>query len=252
MSRLRYEPCPNCVLNGRDRAGDNFVVYPDDSAHCFSCANHRFPSFSTRFNLNKRELNVPKALLPGDFTREVPGYALKWLLQWGIPYTYWKEYLGFSPKEDRLIFCVGSPTAFSIGRYVGTSKDQPRKWYVWGDPHKHCESIGEGETIVLVEDLISAHKVALSGVNAVPLFGTQVHKAVLYYLLNSNKPIVMWLDKDQQGPVKQKALHLGSLLGYPVKTLVTDNDPKTYSIEEIKCLISQCVTDDHQQKLSVL
>lgn len=38
---LEKVPCPRCRENGKDRTGDNLVVYPDGrGAHCFSCAYH--------------------------------------------------------------------------------------------------------------------------------------------------------------------------------------------------------------------
>lgn len=115
----------------------------------------------------------------------------------------------------------------------------PPKWLTYGDPHKHAEIIGETQTnkrvpIVLVEDLISAHKVAACEVIGVPLFGTEVSSAVLYYLMNSDNPVVLWLDKDQEGNVKKKAIRLQGLINRPIQLVTTDKDPKALSINEIK------------------
>ena len=163
--------------------------------------------------------------------------AWKWLLQYGLPMSHWKESVGYSPATQRLTFQVGVPLQFSIGRYVGEPNPKAKKWYVWGDCHKHCEVVGwgknEGAPIVLVEDLISAHKVAEAGYVAIPLFGTQVHNPVLYYLLNSDKQVVLWLDKDQEGNVKKTAIRLQSIINRPVSLVVTDKDPKCLSFEVI-------------------
>ena len=123
-----------------------------------------------------------------------------------------------------------------MGRYVGTAKPGTKKWYVWGDCHKHAEILGDekSNTIVLVEDLISAHKVAEAGYVAIPLFGTKVHNPVLYYLLNSIKPVVLWLDKDQEGNVKKTAIRLQSIINRPVSLVVTDKDPKSLGFNSIK------------------
>lgn len=213
-------------------------MYQDDSKHCFSCGWHVFPK-----HYKPKEIvpNVHKALLPGDFTKDVPTAALRWVLQYGLPWSHWKDQIGYSPSEERLVFLVGNPLQFSIGRYVGNAEVKPRKWYVWGDSHRHCEAISYSSvceptgTVVLVEDLISAHKVATSvpSVVAVPLFGTQVHKPHLYYLMQENKPVVLWLDKDQQGTIMRKAMGLQALLNVPVSVAVTDKDPKELSIKEI-------------------
>jgi DNA primase len=94
----------------------------------------------------------------------------------------------------------------------------------------------ERQRAILVEDIVSAHKVAAAGFTAIPLFGTQVHKPHLYYLMQqpAGLEVVLWLDKDQQGTIMRKALGLQTLLGVGVKTVSTDKDPKSLSIKEIK------------------
>lgn len=169
--------------------------------------------------------------------------AWKWLLQYGLPMSHWKEIVGYSPTQQRLIFQVGQPFQFSIGRYVGLPKPGAKKWFVMGDCHKHCEVVTSEATsstscAVLVEDLISAHKVAEAGYVAIPLFGTQVHNPVLYYLLNSDKPVVLWLDKDQEGNVKKTAIRLQSIINRPVSLVVTDKDPKCLSFETIQASLN--------------
>jgi hypothetical protein len=231
-----YEACPKCVRQGRDSRGDNLGRWDDGGGHCFSCGYHQFPK---HYSKPVEIPNEQKALLPRDFTREVPTRALQWLLQYGLPYSYWQENLGYSAAEERLVFVVGSPISFSIGRYVGDSQrtPAPRKWYVWGDSHKHVELIGNGDTVVLVEDLISAHKVAYAGYMAVPLFGAIVYPCHLYYLLSTDANVVLWLDKDQELPVRKRALQLESLINRPVKVVTTDKDPKELSFTQIGELI---------------
>jgi hypothetical protein len=245
---MKTQPCPKCRSLGNDRAGDNFVFFGNGHWHCFSCQHHVFPEY---FVPKKEKLNVSKSLLPSDFTREVPAGCFKWLLQYGLPWSYWKDKVGYSPSTERLVFLVGEPMQFSIGRYVGTSglalsrKEQPRKWYVWGDSHKHCEIVGasssedslavaaEQRQIVLVEDLVSAHKLGSAGYVSIPLFGTEIHKCHLYYLMHEQKPVVLWLDKDQQGSIMRKAVGLQALIGQEVRCIVTDSDPKELTKEEI-------------------
>ena len=242
----RYQPCPKCRENGRDNRGDNLVSYSDGGAHCFSCGYHIHP----KHYIPKTQTIEHKTLLPRDFTREVPAAALRWLLQYGLPYTYWKDQIGFSPKEERLVFLVGKPLQFSIGRYVGNAEVKPRKWYVWGDSHRHCEVVRPRDcevvvgntnsdtrprSVVLVEDLISAHKIATSGssVAAIPLFGVEIHKPHLYYLMQEADNVVMWLDQDQAGSIMRKAAHLQGLLNVPVSVVSSTKDPKELSFNEI-------------------
>lgn len=271
-----YEPCPRCRSNGRDNRGDNLVRYSDGGGHCFSCQHHEHSSIGNL--LVNQELNhVPKSLLPSSFTREVPVRAWQWLLQYGLPYTYWKHRCGFAPSESRLVFTVGEPLAFSIGRLIheapghegrptvggvkpantsptgGVSMElrpqtrsvvstvnQGRKWFVWGDSHKHCEVVtpdsGPGKTVVLVEDIVSAHKVGQI-TTAIPLFGTVVHPCHLYYLMQQDKPITLWLDKDQEQNVQKTALRLQSLVSVPVNIVITDDDPKSQPFDMIRAVV---------------
>ncbi len=175
-----------------------------------------------------------KATLPVDFTREVPAAAWKWLLQYELPFSYWQQKVGYSPSEERLIFPIDD--VFSIGRYVG-NEDGKRKWYVWGDSHKHCCVIGKGEKIVLVEDIVSAHKVANAGFAAIPLFGVEVHKPHLWYLMQEDKDVVFWLDWDQRGSITKKVMSLQTIINKPVTVVATPKDPKALSIKQIKELV---------------
>lgn len=275
-----YEPCPSCRRQGRDNRGDNLVRYHDGGGHCFSCGRHESSPLSEDVLFKQSGVeHVPKSLLPSSFTREVPVRAWQWLLQYGLPYSYWKHRCGFAPSESRLVFTVGEPMAFSIGRLipevggnegrsaVGTSQsagsqadgrvqvvlrqeagsvvsavNQGRKWFVWGDSHKHCEVItppadsGPSKTVVLVEDIISAHKVG-QVTTAIPLFGTVVYPCHLYYLMQQDKPITLWLDKDQEQNVQKTALRLQSLVSVPVNIVITDDDPKSQPFEMIRTVV---------------
>lgn len=227
-----YTECPKCRAIGNDKAGDNLVVYENGHSHCFACGYHVFPKYAKPIKESKPY--GPKGVLPTDFTREVPAAAWKWLLQYGLPYTHWKDYTGYSKEAgERLVFTIPgeSGVAFSIGRLLQDATKDQRKWYVWGDSHKHCHVVGRGRgsVTVLVEDLISAHKVG-EVTEAIPLFGTAIHPCHYYYLINSNKPVVLWLDKDQELHVKKKALQLESIIDKPVKLVITDKDPKSLSL----------------------
>lgn len=227
--------CPRCRENGRDSRGDNLHIYEDGGYHCFSCGYHRS---GRGFILPKKEVNE-SPLLPSDFQREVPGNAWKWLLQYGLPMAYWKPFVGWSEKHSRLVFTVGDPMCFSIGRLIqtDTTKDN-RKWFVWGDSHRTGVSIGEsGEKTVFVEDVVSAHKVGRV-TQAIPIFGTGIHPAHLRLAKYLGKPIVLWLDKDQQGTTMKKANMISMMTGLPCQVVHTDNDPKELDLQQINEVLS--------------
>ena len=154
---LHYQQCPKCLERGRDTRGDNCATYSDGGMHCFSCGFHVFPKHYIRQRNQEEKINA--AVLPTDFTREVPSLALLWLLQYGLPFSYWRPFIGWSEKDSRLVFTVGQGPDFSVGRYIPRANDRPqRKWFVWGESHRHPHIIGDysnSQQIVLVEDLIS-------------------------------------------------------------------------------------------------
>lgn len=239
-----YEPCPRCRDRGKDSRGDNLAVYMDMGRHCFSCGFHSSPTASNRWADKPDNVDaVAKRILPDDFTWDVPARCWQWLLQYGLPYDYWKPIVGWSEKYQRLVFRVGSPLHFSIGRYLPSKDDSStyfRKWHMWGDAHKSVEVFGEATSIILLEDYISAHKVA-QVTQTVCLFGTKIYPMHIKYLREQNKPIILWLDSDQGDNMPKKAANLSILTGCKVNIINTDKDPKEYNHEEIINYLSKCI-----------
>ena len=238
MSRfLRHEQCPRCAARGADRRGNNLGTYSDGSKFCFSCGYREQPTFKATFQarMNEGKYDGKKTVLPSDFQREVPAECWKWLLKYGLSYSYWQAYCGYSQKDNRLIFPIGNPARFACGRGFNVVES---KWKVYGDKSSFVEVVGEqlsGE-IILVEDIVSAHKVAQVA-TSIPLFGTSINDNVVKKLLQLNRPVGLWLDNDQYGLLARKIGRLQALLGVPVRHIRTDKDPKEYSTLEIKEII---------------
>jgi hypothetical protein len=232
---LRHEQCPRCARNGRDRHGNNLGVYADGGTYCFSCGFGSGPSIRAVLAKEQPIHDKEKAVLPSDFTREVPPAAWKWLLQYGIPLTYWKTHCGYSEKESRLVFPIGEPTKFSCGRYVGSEPVGKSKWKVYGDKSSHIEIISKqlSTDVVLVEDIISAHKVGFVA-TAIPLFGTAIGERLLKVLIELDRPVCLWLDADQYGQLNRKLGKLMAFTKHRVKVIRTNKDPKECTFEEIR------------------
>jgi hypothetical protein len=245
MGRVKYDPCPKCRERGRDRRGDNLVVYADTSAHCFACGYHVFPKHYVR-KVKEEKPNGEEGSLPRDFTRDVPAEAWKWLLQYGLPYSYWRPYCGFTPSESRLVITHGEPITTSVGRYIpGISGErtggEPRKWRQWGDKRGSAHVLGLSsessyEGVVLVEDIISAHKVAQVAA-CLPLFGTGIYPKALSVLKALKRPVTLWLDEDQWGYLPPKINRLQAVLDVPVRFVRTGKDPKDYDLDEIRTIL---------------
>jgi hypothetical protein len=256
---VKSKPCPRCRDRGGDRSGDNLVAFANGHWHCFNCSYHIFPQGMDRFKHGNESIRTEKSLnLPNDLTKNIPTHALKWLLQYGLPYSYWQPYILWSETDSRLIFKVGEPPEFYQGRYLpvgsggevrqgegltlhdlSTRERGPRKWYCYGNAHQTAHLFGNPDTsrsIVLVEDLLSAHKV--SQVNAtIPLFGTNVFDSVVSVLRLYKKPVILWLDKDQNGNIIKKCNKINMLTGLPVNYIFTSDDPKAISLNDIKGLL---------------
>lgn len=182
-----------------------------------------------------------KAVLPSDFSREVPAAGWRWLLQYGLPYTYWKPFVGWSDHHQRLVLTVGTPTRFSIGRYLGNASTPPRKWWVYGDRAGFADILQpkEGDSsqaVILVEDIISWHKVGQVA-PSLCLFGTKISDEVIKALIAFKRPVKLWLDEDQYGLLAPKLGRLNTFLGAPVGYIKTEKDPKAYSLQEIKEIV---------------
>lgn len=232
MNGKTREPCPKCRERGADRSGDNLIIFPDGGKCCFACG-YRVSSKPWIVKPTVEENpNEPKSI-PSDFTREIPAKGWKWLLQYGLSYTYWKAHTGYSESEDRLIFTVGNPVRFSQGRDISGEKV---KWKTYGRPHESCTVLGDTQDnscTVLVEDIISAHKVSqLTAV--IPLFGTNISSKVIQYLTTTDKPVILWLDGDQLPTMKKKVNKLSLFLSNTIKVIHTDKDPKEFTLSEIE------------------
>ena len=56
--------------------------------------------------------------------------------------------------------------------------------------------------------------------------------------MTQDRPVKLWLDKDQEGSVKKKALRLGSIIGRSVDVIVTEKDPKSYTLKQLGEIIN--------------
>jgi hypothetical protein len=235
---IAFEQCPSCADRGRDSRGDNLALFADGGYHCFSCGLHR----NARLPVSKpsQDLDYDKAIVPTDFSREIPGVAWEWLLQYGLGWNYWKPYVGWSEKDSRLVFTVGTPMFASTGRFIPTGgRESKRKWFHYGNPKLRPTLFGDLEaakSVVLVEDLISAHKLGQVGL-ATPLFGTSVPEPLVPILRHLGLPIIMWLDKDQEEHARKRANWLSTITGLPVKFVFTNKDPKALPLDKLHQLV---------------
>ena len=214
-------PCPQC--GSRDNLGEY-----DDHYFCFGCkyTKKKNDIHSLRQRVNKTIDNKEVEML-GNFG-EIPRNAMKWLLSYGISQEDIDEYgIKWDAKNQLLVL-------LDTARYWQGRSFAPNKPKYMSSGEKPLTIYGESDTAVLVEDILSAIKVArLRGeYSGVPLLGSTLSYQAEEQLSSQFKKILIWLDRDKAINalrIKRKFLQRG----IDSRVIITDNDPKEYSKGEI-------------------
>ena len=219
---LRHLPCPQC--GSRDNLGEY-----DDHFFCFGCkyTKKKNDIHSLRQRVNKTTDNKEVEML-GNFG-EIPRNAMKWLLSYGISQEDIDEYgIKWDAKNQLLVL-------LDTARYWQGRSFAPNKPKYMSSGEKPLTIYGQSDTAVLVEDILSAIKVArLRGeYSGVPLLGSTLSYQAEEQLSSQFKKILIWLDRDKAINalrIKRKFLQRG----IDSRVIITDNDPKEYSKGEIR------------------
>lgn len=219
---IKHNPCPKC--NSKDNLGEW-----DDHFYCFGCQYYKLKN-----DLNTLRTRVFKSKSPSNvidnsklnITPELPPVAIKWLLSYGITPT---EILKYNFQ-----WCIDNGTLILLNTntyWQGRSFKNFGPKYLSNGP-KPLTIYGESDTIILVEDILSAIKVARHSVCATPLLGSSLSIENERILANKYKTIYVWLDRDKaKNAIKIK--NRFKALGLQSKVIITDKDPKEYNNKEI-------------------
>ena len=228
---VSHESCPSCGSR------DNLGRYSDGSAFCFGC--HYVERANVSPFVGERDGKVKESStgvrLPDDATG-LDGRGHSFLAQYeldgaavvraGLKWSpSWEQLLIPLRDEDGELVCVQA-------RNFNPKRAAKAKYYNVGDKTLSATFYGDGETVVLTEDALSAIKVGTVAAGF-PLLGTSITRSRLMWLAKRFKRIVVWLDADKYREARDIA-DAAKLLGVAVKTVYTEHDPKTYSIEQIK------------------
>jgi hypothetical protein len=185
---------------------------------------------------------------PEDATNILDGAGLEWLAKYGLNAgdafkagfkwsPYWEQLLMPFYDGDGNLCCIQAknfnPKRASKAKYYNVGeKAQSRTIYV-----SLCakERGGVRRRLVLTEDAVSALVVS-SISDAKPLLGTSIPREQIAEIAKSYDELVVWLDADKWREGRSIA-DQAKLLGMKTKTLLTDKDPKEYSVEDIKGLL---------------
>jgi len=218
---IRHLPCPKC--NSKDNLGEY-----DDHLYCFGCQYYKskddLQSIRNRLETkNNIEISDPINI---DISYDIPSNAMKWLLSYGISLDEIHHYkFGWSAEKRALILL--HTKQYWQGRSFGYGP----KYISYG--LKPLTIYGAGGTIVLVEDILSAIKVARTNVSATPLLGSSLSVENERSLAEKYDTIYVWLDRDKAKNAVKIKNRLKSL-GVYSKAIITDKDPKEYTTQEIE------------------
>jgi len=232
MAVIKKTRCPNCAKRGKDRHGDNLILYQDGGEHCFSCGYHKPNQNKVKPTQPLQASKKDLVTLPYDLNTDIPPKALSWLSRYHIT---WQDIIDnnilWSESKKLLVFPLDNAWQ---GRYFGDHPTHP-KWFNQGelDDLLYIKGkITQDNTIILVEDIVSSIRVAKL-TPSIALFKAKISIPKLNQLKEFNNTICWWLDKDKQKEAAKQAIRASSL-GINIKLIVTELDPKCYTEKEIK------------------
>jgi hypothetical protein len=163
-----------------------------------------------------------------DLTTDIPMKAKQWLLKYGITNQEIEQNnIAYNANSDVLVLL--HTQNYWQGRCFG---DQHQKYLSKGN--KPLTIYGNGDTIVCVEDVLSAIKIARLSPDycATPLLGSSMSLETTQSLSERFKKILIWLDRDKA----KEAIRISRNLkqrGILVDVVISPKDPKDYEKGEI-------------------
>lgn len=224
---IGFHPCEKCG------SSDAKAEYPD-SYYCYSCGKYSSKGFSLSRFKPLKEVRVCNGI---TLHKEVPPAALKWCLSYGLTmeeiaqFSYSTERVGKYGKMDcNLLMLYVSPD-YWVGRNFGKGVK-----YLTSGVKPVIKYGNNPDTIVLVEDIISAIKVGRQ-FTAIPMLGSMPPGAILSHL-KGFKNVFVWNDLDKAKESLKTARNMSERLGTRVKVIIKPLDPKCYNDLDIYNIIN--------------
>ena len=226
MSFLGFHPCPKCGSR------DNLAEYTENF-YCFGC----------RYTKHKRNLSLFKPQTKDrvcdgiTLEKSLPMDAKKWLLGYNLTleemsqFNYSRErVVKGESRRCNLLVLIARPDYWLARNFdLGTR-------YLSSGIKPYLPYGIESDTLVFVEDVISAVKVGRVA-TAVPMLGAAVLKDWWGYA-KPYKRVVIWGDYDKGAQNVIQAKRASEMLGKHVECIITEKDPKNYPTSEIKNLLT--------------
>ena len=222
-SFIRHLPCKACGSK------DNLGEYTDHF-WCFGCGFYEEKTDLMSLRERLAGTNYKPVYMESlAFTKHIPKKAMKWLLQNRINLKEIEEYNILWCQENETLILVHTDEYWQ-GRHFG---NYGIKYLSKG--RKPLTIYGDSDIIILVEDVLSAIKIARLSPEycAMPLLGSSLSTEHEETLRNKFNTIHVWLDRDKakQGIKISRNLKQKGIIS---RTIITDLDPKEYKEGEIR------------------
>jgi DNA primase len=123
-------------------------------------------------------------------------------------------------------------------------QDKPKSITLGYRPYITISNI-ESDTVIVVEDYISALKVSRIA-PCIPLLGSNMPDDAILRLSKGYRSVYFWLDEDKVVSAMKMATKAG-LLGMQTGAIYTEEDPKAYSTEELQHIIGNRINKGEQR-----
>ena len=142
--------------------------------------------------------------------------------------------LMYDVKQNRLVFLVedNGKVVGAVGRMLYPYSNSAPKWYKYGTPPVPF-IVGTNKYVgFIVEDCISACKVAISGFTGIALMGTSIPENFVLPIVDKVERAFVCLDRD----ATEKSFKLRDCLSHVIPTQIKmiDKDLKWLSVDELK------------------
>jgi hypothetical protein len=220
-------------LNPQCGSSDARFVYKDGSSFCFSCRK----SWRGAWNPYAYTEDTPKQTglpLPDDASHDFPEHVVAWVARYGITIEELiKHGCFYSASWDQLIYTwkdgEGRVVLWQGRNFRPTAKT---KCFTQGEPDSVLPlygGMGAAQSLVIVEDPVSAMKLARYGLS-MPALGSDLspNKLARVARLPGLERVVVWLDGNMY-PKAQRMAQRFQMLGVEARAVYTEDDPKACS-----------------------
>jgi len=214
----QHLPCPKCGSK------DNLADYTDHQ-YCFGCQYYKKKKDLNSIRESLRERKSSSLAYGIPVSDKIPQEAMQWLLKYDIRQEEIDKYsIKWSPLNILVLLMTKS---YWQGRNFGFGKQKYRS-----NGMKPLTRYGKGGILILVEDVLSAIKIARTDdYSGVPLLGSSLSKEHEKKLTKFDS-VYVWLDRDKAKNAVRIKNRLREL-GITSKAIITELDPKCYNKTEI-------------------